>query len=275
MKFYVSMKSGAPDKWPTDVVKEALRRLGHQAVRPEELTAADLLVTWTPWVGSARETLMRQHQRLGGRIIVGENGYFMPDDKRRWTFGLGGTNGRGQHLPAEGSADRWEALGQPLAPWQSTGDHVLILGQRGVKTNSPQISHGPEWPDRIVARLAAHTSRPIWYRPHPGRCEAYPSNSRWAGRVRLVSVGEPLAHQLRGAWAAVGYTTTALVEAVIRGVPIFVDGPSSVALPVASRDVTQIENPLRPEREGWAHQIASWQWTDAEVLAGRPFEYLL
>lgn len=208
----------------------------------------------------------------------------MPDGVQRWTFGIGGTNGRGIHYPLLGdayNAARWaEFKDHPdfaLAPWRTHGDHILICGQRGVRDDSPTISCHPKWPDRVINKLLPLTDRPIWYRPHPGRQIAMPSSS-FGGRVTVVPPTEPLARHLEGAWACVTWASAAIVESIFRGVPAFYDGPNSVCKYVASDDVTKIETPLIPAdrlRETWAAGIVSWQFTNEETASGLPFDLLL
>ena len=278
MRFAIIMKDGAPEKWPTAVLKQGMRRLGLSEIGEEYLRPCDILITWTPWAGSRRERAMLAHQARKGRVLVGENGYFSPDGARRWTLGINGTNGRGQHLPADGDRQRRDALGLPLSPWSGGGDYVLVLGQRGVKTNTPAISHGPEWPDQIVgdiARLAPDV--PIRFRPHPGRCEAFPRTQEARERVRVTDPREPLADALAGARLAVGYCTTALVEAAWRGVPCVYTARQAIVAPVADSDLTHALAyvPRRPDRESWADRIASWQWTDDELASGEPMRALI
>lgn len=221
---------------------------------------------------------MIAHLRRGGRVLVGENGYFMPDGRRRWTFGIDGTNGRGRHLPVNGDPARRAALGLPLGPWRGDGTNIIILGQRGVRTNTPAISHDQAWPDRIVVDVArAFPDSTIRYRPHPGRCEAFPSRAIAAGRATLTDPTRPLAEDLDAATLAVGYCSTALVEAVWRGIPAVYTAPTAIVAGVAATSVAGVRayGPSRPDRSAWADRIASWQWTDDELAEGWPLRPLL
>lgn len=251
-----------------------LSAAGLRKSRWEDLTPRDVLLTWTPWSGSARERYLLEHKRRGGLVLVGENAYYMPDGVRRWTFGIDGTNGRGRHLPRQ-CEPRPDPEGPfRLLPWRTDGDHILICGQRGVRADSPTISCDPGWPDRVIPAIMSVVSRPIWYRPHPGRQLAMPSHD-FKGRVKVVPCSVPLSEQLEGAWACVTYCSTAIVEAIFRGVPSFFTGPFSIAEPMASRDLSRIDNPHLPDREQWADNIWGWQWTDEEVSSGAPFRPLL
>jgi hypothetical protein len=57
------------------------------------------------------------------------------------------------------------------------------------------------------------------------------------------------------------------VEAVLAGVPVFTTNLSAAA-PVGLTDLTQIEQPIRPDREPWCHHLAYGQFTHEELRNG-------
>jgi hypothetical protein len=63
-------------------------------------------------------------------------------------------------------------------------------------------------------------------------------------------------------------------QAIINGVPAFV-GESSLAAPVANLDLSQLENPSRPDREAWLDHLARTEWTTEEIASGLPLSQLL
>ena len=58
------------------------------------------------------------------------------------------------------------------------------------------------------------------------------------------------------------------------GVPAFV-GPDSLASAIANWDLSQIENPPRPDRTAWLEQLAHTEWTVEEIKSGLPFRRLV
>ena len=64
----------------------------------------------------------------------------------------------------------------------------------------------------------------------------------------------------------VTHSSTAAVEAVIAGVPVFCE-PTCAAAPVGRTDL-DIENPVRPEREAWLAALAWRQFSRDEVSSG-------
>jgi hypothetical protein len=69
------------------------------------------------------------------------------------------------------------------------------------------------------------------------------------------------------AHALVTHGSIAAVEAAILGFPVFVDLSSAAAL-VGCTDLAQIENPVRPPREKWLHNLAYSQFTEKELCDG-------
>jgi hypothetical protein len=79
---------------------------------------------------------------------------------------------------------------------------------------------------------------------------------------------------LKTTWAVINHNSGPGSQAIINGVPAFV-GASSLAAPVGNLDLSQIENPLRPDRTQWIEQLAHTEWTTAEIESGVPLKRLL
>jgi hypothetical protein len=79
--------------------------------------------------------------------------------------------------------------------------------------------------------------------------------------------------QYKDAWSVVNWSSNPGVQAVREGVPAFV-GSSSLAHDVALQDLTQIENPLMPDRQQWINDLAHTEYTIAEIAQGIPLNNL-
>ncbi len=64
------------------------------------------------------------------------------------------------------------------------------------------------------------------------------------------------------------------VEAVVNGVPAFVDDIGSMALSVSNRSLSDIEKPWMPDRTQWANDLAYCQWTPQEMREGKAWNHL-
>jgi hypothetical protein len=72
------------------------------------------------------------------------------------------------------------------------------------------------------------------------------------------------------AWCVINFNSNPAVNAVLQGVPVFVDA-SSMAADVGNMDLSQIENPLRPDRQQWAWDLAHTEWRVDEIALGQPW----
>jgi hypothetical protein len=143
------------------------------------------------------------------------------------------------------SADRWDALKQPITPWaQNPNGHIVLAA------GSPTYErfHGIEgWIERTGAELKKHTDREI--------------------RVSDKETKEPLSERIKGAHALVSHGSNAAVEAAIMGCPVFVSSESAAAL-VGQTDLSKIETPIYPDRTAWAHSLAYCQFNETELVDG-------
>jgi hypothetical protein len=148
----------------------------------------------------------------------------------------------------EHTMERALAMGVQLAPWRTDGRHVLIC-QHGYKFGRPWGINIAKWHRDIEARVRAATDRPIVVRP------------------KLAVLTTPLEKDLKDAWCLVTHSSTAAVKAVLAGVPVFCE-PTCAAAMVGCTDFSQIENPLRPEREEWIAELACRQFSQHEMQSG-------
>lgn len=153
-------------------------------------------------------------------------------------------------------SDRWDALKQPLVPWRKGGRHILIA--RGSDTYN-RFHDLPTWLDDTVRKLARLTDRPLLVRD-----KEHTVDKNLHGRVVPKRT---LQEDLRDAWAVVTHGSNTAIEAAILGVPVFCD-PCCAAALIGRTDLRDIESPVYPEREKWAHSLAYSQFTEAELVDG-------
>ena len=177
--------------------------------------------------------IVEQAKAAGEPWIYLDHGYFKrghPNGYYRVTC-----NAHQQHWITDRPADRWQALKIDLKPWKTGRDIVLVPPSATV-----QAIFGPYWPPEFK------TDRPIQV---------------------SVKDGKPFHEKFKNVHAVVTYFSIAAIEAIVDGVPVFHTGESAAA-PVALSDLSQIEAPLRPEREAWAQSLAYGQYTTKEMESG-------
>lgn len=140
-----------------------------------------------------------------------------------------------------------------LRPWRKEGRHILVAVPGPNYGRIVGQDMGP-WTASIVDRLRALTDRPI--------------------RVRQKGGHTPIETDLLDCWALVTHSSNAAVDAVIRGIPAFVE-PTNPAAPVANLALSDIEAPATFERVRWLHSLLAQQFTVPEIAAGVAYRNLI
>ena len=151
--------------------------------------------------------------------------------------------------------DRLRELGIERRPWRRSGKEIIVCPP----TEYFMQAHGcPDWLERTLETLKSVTDRPIIVRekPKPGETPA------------------PLESALDGAHALVTHSSNVAIEAACLGTPVFV-APTSSAAPVGRTDLSTIEDPVYPDREGWLAHLAYNQFSFDEIQDGRAWKMLL
>jgi hypothetical protein len=260
---YVLTKRTVSDR--LDAMLTGLSACGYEASDREPrqpVRAGDLMVTWNRKPASERTAA--RFEAAGGTVLVAENGYVGVDKTGRQYYALarGAHNGAGHWQ--SGGPERWRALGVPVRPWRASGDHVLILPNRGI---GQAWSKPPDGWARDTARdLARHTGRQIVIRPHPGHWKRLPEHPD-------VS----LARDLADCWAAVTWCSSAGVKALIAGIPVIAMARHWICKSAAGSDLASIESPKMDteERQAALDRLAYAQWSIAELQMGEAFRVLL
>jgi CRP-like cAMP-binding protein len=159
--------------------------------------------------------------------------------------------------------DRWKALCQ-FSPaltyhgWRKNpGSKILLI----MSTEKPFEFYGENkdtWVDQTIKKIQQHTDRPIVIKDKPGRAQ----------RNSTDNIYDALNDDV---WAVVTYNSIAAVEAIQSGIPAFALAPTAAA-PVASADLTQIENPIKPDEDiimKWLASVAYGQFSIDEIITGQ------
>lgn len=234
-----------------------LQRLGYERVdRVKGTTEGDLLLSWNRQGAIHVQAL--QFERLGGRVVVVENGYLGKHWRgAQWyAIALGHANGGGS-WPDEGGA-RWQAWRVALDPWHPPTGETIVLGQRGI--GEAGIRSPEDWL-RIAAK---HIATPARIRRHPGNAVE-------------AKKAIPLELDLANASTVITWASAAGIRALLMGVPVFYGYPHWIGAK-ASRLLVDYklgalcDDSLRLamfERLAWA------LWTRAEVESGEALDLLL
>jgi hypothetical protein len=163
--------------------------------------------------------------------------------------------------------DRWNDLinfnpDLEYKGWKKSGSKILLV----LSTEKPFQYYGEDkddWIKNVIATLKQHTDREIIIREKASR-----------GERTNDTIYEALDDDI---YALVTYNSIAAVEAIQHGIPAFALAPTA-ADPVGNKDLTQIENPNRPDEElvqRWLHSIAYSQFSLDEIITGTAWKMVL
>lgn len=191
--------------------------------------------------------LFLQAQAEKRTYYYGDNSYFGRGEYYRITRNTLQHDGTGP-----GNAKRFAAFGLSIQPWRQNGTHIVVCPNSPAhfKLFNQDVN---VWLRDVVATLTRHTDRPI--------------RIRWKTRAKAY----PLSHDLEGAWAVVVWSSNSAVEAIVAGVPVFVQSKHAAAYRLGLANLERIEDPIYPDdrtREQFCHSLAAHQWTAEEIGRG-------
>lgn len=273
MRYSLYNQFGALNSGPVfDAFKQGIQKLGHTVCYHDD--SADVAVIWSQlWAGrmKSNQQVWDLYQSTQRPVVVLEVGAL----KRgvTWRIMLNGI----KQLTSQGhNQQRFDNFGLKLLPWRQQGSHVLIACQR---PDSQQWAGKPKlesWLEHTVSLIQQQTDRPIAIRPHPRYpIKSLPKNCNLLQPRSISGTYDDfdIKQSLRNAWCVINSNSNPAVDAVLQGIPIFVDS-SSIAAPVGNLDWNQIENPNMPDREQWAHDLAHSEFLLAEIESGEAIQWL-
>lgn len=277
MKFSLYSRYGALNSRPVfEALARSIVRKGWQISDHDD--SADVAVIWSVlWDGRMKpnQQIWQMYRTTSRHVLVLEIGAL--DRGNLWKVALNGINGSGYFGPLNNSDSRQKQLNLRLDSWR-TGKNIVLCGQH---PHSQQWEGQPamnQWMDETISTVRRYTDRHIIVRPHP-RAKYVPTRV-----YKNVSIGSPKSVpntydsfdfelSINDAWAVINWNSNPAVIAALRGVPVFV-GPNSMAASVGNDQLANIENPMMPDRQQWARDVAYTEWSVEEIARGIPLERL-
>ena len=163
-----------------------------------------------------------------------------------------------------------------LLPYSHKGKHILICLQRegGWSMRGESVIN---WLSNTIRTIRQYSDRPIVVRTHPGT-RMHEQQGKQLAQQYQVTVSpkyKPLAEDLNKCWAMVVKNSSPTVASLLHGVPIFATDPEYCqAGELANTDLSQIENPNRPEREKWLWKLCASHWNMEELSNGACWSHM-
>lgn len=277
MKFSLWTDHGALNSRPVfDAFARGCSVLGHDVVWNDN--DSDVDVIWSVlWHGrmAKNQSIWQRNMAQSKPTVVLEIGGIKRGTT--WKVGLNGIN-RDADFGRMGNDDsRAALLGLELKPWSNIGENILLCGQHERSEQWRDMPRMSKWVSDTIDEIRKYTDRQIIFRPHP-RCPLPAIEHEFHNVIRQTPRQTPNTYDdfdidYSNVWATISWSSNPGIHSILNGVPAFV-GPSSLAFDVANFDLSNIENPIRPPREGWLNDYAYTEWTVEEISSGLPIKRL-
>ena len=144
---------------------------------------------------------------------------------------------------------------------RNKGNKILVLPPTQFICDYYQIGSENKWIDDTVKEIQKYTDRDIVVRKKPE-----------IGKQAPISFEK----QLEDAYCVITHQTSAVVDVLRYGVPVFCS-KYSCALPIAKTDLSEIENPYYPTRgevRKWIYSLLTAQFSEDEIISGEAKEII-
>ena len=224
---------------------DGLKRLGYTIIhrqnpdpRDRPKSRDDLIVIWNKKRGHD-EMMAHQWEKLGGTVIIAENGYLQQTDKTYYALATHGHNGSG--WSPVGADDRFGKLGFAIKPPRDGGEYILVRDQRGI--GSALMASPPGWGQKMVEVLKRHAPFPVRLMAHPGD----------KGKLEKDLAA------MAGARSVVIWSSAIGVRALVEGIPVQHFAPHWIC------------EKWNDSREVALQRMAHAQFHFDEIASGEPF----
>lgn len=173
---------------------------------------------------------------------------------------------------------RWQKISKNLKieilPYRNSGNHVLICLQRHGGWSMRGLSV-TQWLNETINKLRNFTQRPIVVRCHPND-KKIKQLLNISHKNVTISNNSNILLDLKNAWATIIYNSSPGIASIINGVPVFITDPTpqnSQSFSVSNTDLSNIENPVMPERQQWIEKISMCHWNFDELRSGEAWNF--
>ena len=280
MKILVSTKHGPLNSKPIfEAFIHSLKSSGEQVFVDENIEA-DVCVIWSVlWFGrmSGYRNIFHQYRNKNRPVVVLEVGGLRRNQS--FKIGINGVNRKADFANQNYDSARWHKFDHEIKPWRDNGNEIIILGQHDRSEQWAGMPAMSKWIEQQILEIRKHTDRPIHVRPHPRN-----QIGLNLGKFDNVFLKRPIFDRstiddtdfkkhLSNAFAIVNHSSNPAIESVLNGVPVFVSA-DSLCYEVGNKDYSTLKNPIKPDREKWAHKISYTEWFPDEIKSGLPWSRL-
>ena len=277
MKLEIWTEYGPQNSKPIfDAFVKSLEDAGETIVLNRSVNA-DVAVIWSVlWRGRMEnyKRIWDEYKALGKPVIVIEVGGLRRNES--FKIGINGINRKADFANQEFDDKRWPLFKHELRPWNPTGDLIVICGQHDSSEQWRGLPRMSKWIEQQIQEIRKYTTRPILVRPHPRNTISFDEQKFQNVKVRLPKRDyrtyddTDFKATLERTWAVVNHSSNPAMEAVMKGIPVFVS-ESSLCHDVGNIKLADINTPAMPNRLTWANKLAYTEWFEDEIEQGLPW----
>lgn len=239
---------------------------------------ADVAVIWSVlWQGrmQSNRRIWEKYRNEQKPVIVLEVGGLRRNES--WKIGINGINRDADFANQVFDDKRWPLFKHTLQPWNPTGEIIVICGQHDASEQWKGLPRMGQWIKEQIREIRKYTTRPILVRPHPRNTIPFQEQEFDNVKIRLPKRDyktyddTDFKATLERTWAVVNHSSNPAIEAVIRGVPVFVS-ESSLCHDVGNISLSDINTPAMPNRHTWANKLSYTEWFPDEIEKGIPWQ---
>lgn len=212
------------------------------------------------WAGSHKETLYRHCIENTRKFYNLDTGYF-GNTKRKEVVRVSINNLQDQGPIISQPADRLGMFNVKLVNYQRGASIVIVPPDEKI---SKVFKLADSWVDDVIEELKKYTDRPIRIRSRP------------AARRDRIDTDTFNKFIQRDTFVVVGYSSNALVESSVCGIPVISLGHSATnsLMNYNLKDIEQIPNMDAQLRHRWLCHLSYKQFTHEELLNGTAWNLL-
>lgn len=254
------------------------KNLNIEAVWETKPCDCDVAVVWgiekklLPRTKIRREISERQ-KKHGGRVIVIEKGYIKRDEY--YSAGYDSQNGWADFNNYLSPPDRRELLDLNIETNlnQKHRENILLCGQVPWDTSVQDINY-KSWCKDIIKAVRQKSDKKIIFRPHP----LGPEMDECIDGIDdcELSINKSIDFDINRASCVLAYNSNSLVDAALKGVPVFAFNNGAMTWNIANKNLLKINNPnISSSSFQWLNDICYAQWTLQEMKSGKTLTHLL
>ena len=212
------------------------------------------------WAGSHKETLYRHSIENNRKFYNLDTGYF-GNTKRKEVVRVSVNNLQDQSPIRSQPADRLDMFNVNLVNYQRGSLIVIVPPDEKI---SKVFKLADSWVDNVIEELKKYTDRPIKVRSRP------PARR---DRIDADTFNKFIE---RDTFVVIGYSSNALVESIIHGIPVISLGHSATKslMNYNLKDIEQIPSIDDQLRHRWLCHLSYKQFTHDELLDGTAWNLL-